>query len=208
MLQTKTDFITTFTAVILLSAAPQVVATLNTEYLSTIAISTTFSPELVVNIDRSCSPYEGDKLTSVRKIVIESETQLNSFDFVDKIKALKVALGLPSTAIADIFQITRQTLHSYFKPNYDKKINSKTLERSIQLEKVTQLIQDHLDRSPGALAKNSSVEGVSLFSLLKNDELEFDKIEVIVKNLAEKMSKPVQGLSFNQQTLYDLTSST
>jgi len=44
--------------------------------------------------------------------------------------------------------------------------------------------------------------------LLKNDELEFDKIEAVIERLAENMSTSSKGLPFNQQTLHDLTSST
>ncbi len=76
------------------------------------------------------------------------------------------------------------------------------------MEAVTQLINNRLDRSPGALSKNISVEGLSLFDLLKSDELEFDKIEAVVDYLAEKMSTSGKALPFNQQTLHDLTSST
>ncbi len=174
--------------------------------ISTIAPHQEFSPKLDVDIHSSFSPYLGNNLTSVAKTVSKVEAQIN---VIDKIKALKVALGLPNTAVAEIVGISRQTLHSYFNtPDYDKNIHSKTLNRSIQLEEVTQLIKKHLNRSPAALSKNIFVDGHSLFDLLKSDELEFDKIEAVIERLAENMSTSSKGLPFNQQTLHDLTSST
>jgi hypothetical protein len=193
---------------VMATAAPAMAAP-NINSLSTVAPHQDFLPKLDVSINGSFEPYFNGSLTSIVAGSTDTAVQPNTVDVIDKIKALKVALGLPNTAVADIFGISRQALHGYFNtPNFAKNIRSKTLERSIKLEAVTQLINNRLDRSPGALSKNISVEGLSLFDLLKSDELEFDKIEAVVDYLAEKMSTSGKALPFNQQTLHDLTSST
>jgi len=192
-----------------IATASPVMAAPSADVLSTVTYYQEFSPRLNVETGSSSSPYSDGYLTSIVESKGNNFGYSKTVDVIDKIKALKVALGLSNTAVSDILQITRQSLHSYLNtPGYDKNIHPKTLVRAIELEKVTQLIQQYLDRSPSALAKNISVNGDSLFDLLKKDQLEFDKIELVLNHLAEKMSPSGKEVPFNQQTLRDLTSST
>ncbi|VAX37879.1 hypothetical protein MNBD_UNCLBAC01-1234 [hydrothermal vent metagenome] len=173
-------------------------------------IDQVFSPQFNVPVENSFLSYPSDEhnLTSV----VPSENNIieqKKSSVIDQIKALKMALGLPNTALADVVDVSRQTLHSYLNtPDFDKNIHTKTLTRLSKLEEVTKLLQEGLDRSPGARAKNIFVDGNSLFDLLKSEVLEMDKIRIVINHLAEKMAASKKNLSFNEQTLHDLTSST
>ena len=167
-----------------------------------------FSPRLNVRIENSFLPHDEHNLTTV----VPSDSNIveqKKSSVIEQIKALKIALGLPNTALAEIVGVSRQTLHSYLNTSdFDKSFHAKTLTRLSELEEVTLLLQEHLDRSPGALSKNIFVDGLSLFELLKNKPLQIKKIKTVIDHLAERMSASKKNLPFNQQTLHDLTSST
>ena len=137
--------------------------------------------------------------------------EYEKFDLVgisDIIHHVQTTLGLPKKAIAEIFQVTRQTLHSYTKSDEpDRIINLQTLKRARELDEVTSVIAPMFDQSPGALVKNFMYDGKSLFDLLTSDVLDANKIEFLAHQLAGKMQKrpTIKEPMIGDETLNDLT---
>jgi DNA-binding XRE family transcriptional regulator len=108
----------------------------------------------------------------------------------DVIQKAKVSLGLPNKDIARIFGVTRQTLYSYSKGlDSERTANTQTRQRVFQLTPVLERLEAIFSKSPGAMAKNYVVDGVTLFDLLARDELEFDSICQVAHVLNEKLEK-------------------
>ena len=127
----------------------------------------------------------------------------------DIIADMKVFLGLPNKDIADIFGVTRQTLHAY-KNGSDQQhnISTLTLARAHELDTLLRSVRSYFDRSPGAMSKNFMYEGQSLLSLLKEKDIDQDKFVAVASKLAEKMSGHSAHLAnTNETTLFQMTSS-
>ncbi len=126
----------------------------------------------------------------------------------DVIKHIKVGLGLPNKDIAKIFGVTRQTLYNYLKQS-DKNsvINPNTLERSLMLKKVAKNLSGIFNKSPGAMAKNFTIEEQSLLDLLSEEDLNIDKISIFAVKLSKRMSQHSSSSDSvsNNITLMELT---
>ncbi|MFP3977331.1 hypothetical protein [Marinobacter sp. KMM 10035] len=108
----------------------------------------------------------------------------------DVIQKAKISLGLPNKDIARIFGVTRQTLYSYSKGlDSERTANSQTRQRVFQLTPVLERLGAIFSKSPGAMAKNYVIDGVTLFDLLVRDELDFEKISQVAHVLNEKLEK-------------------
>lgn len=126
----------------------------------------------------------------------------------DIIKQIKVVLGLPNKDIAKIFGVTRQTLYNYLKQSADNNvINSNTLERSLLLKTVAENLSNIFVKSPGAMAKNLTIEGQSLLGLLSEKYLNINKISTFAVKLSERISQHSNssGSVSNDITLMELT---
>lgn len=134
----------------------------------------------------------------------------NGLGIADVIAYVKESLGLPKKDVAEIFGVTRQTLHSYSKPSYQAhSINKGTLQRAFDIEGIIREIEPSFMHSPGAMAKNFSVGGDTLLSLLSQPDLDQRKILEVASLLAERIAKHsvVEKSKGNDQALYDLTRS-
>ncbi|MAL98872.1 MAG: hypothetical protein CL583_10545 [Alteromonadaceae bacterium] len=131
----------------------------------------------------------------------------------DVIGTAKISLGLPNKDIAQIFGVTRQTLYSYSKgQDLERTANSQTRQRVFQLKPIVQKLALVLPKSPGAMAKNYSIGGLTLFDLLVKEELDSDRIVEVATALGEKLNQ-ISGVSSRSpvsgnKTLHELTSHT
>ena len=115
---------------------------------------------------------------------------------------------MPNKDIAKIFGVTRQTLYNYLKQS-DKNsvINPNTLERSLMLKKVAKNLSGIFNKSPGAMAKNFTIEEQSLLDLLSEEDLNIDKISIFAVKLSKRMSQHSSSSDSvsNNITLMELT---
>lgn len=125
----------------------------------------------------------------------------------EKIVQLKTVLGLPNKDIAELLGVTRQSLYNYLKGADETRVNEPTLKRLNEMYEASKLLSELLPRSPGAMAKNYTVDGFSLYQRLLQEELDFDSIKDLTSSLAEKMKANLAGNNFNEQTLRELTKS-
>ncbi|WP_328188807.1 hypothetical protein [Marinobacter sp. OP 3.4] len=108
----------------------------------------------------------------------------------DVIRATKISLGLPNKDIAQIFGVTRQTLYSYSKgQDSERTANTQTRQRVFQLRPIIQGLAQILPKSPGAMAKNYSINGVTLFDLLVQEELDSEAITNVAAAIGEKLNQ-------------------
>jgi hypothetical protein len=123
----------------------------------------------------------------------------------DIVNFVQTSLGLPKKAIAEIFDVTRQTLHSYSKSDDpDSVINDKTRRRAHELSKVMHQVSPLFKKSPGAMVKNFFLDGNSLFDLLTHDELDHNKIMHIASQLANKIAlRPITKPALDGDTTLD-----
>lgn len=129
-------------------------------------------------------------------VAAANEQQPADLDIVgveDIIRSIKVALGLPNKDIAQIFGVTRQTIHNYLN-NGSQNINQATLARTQQLKAIFSDPRIEFAKSPGAMAKNYVANGESLLSLLSKDDLEAEEILRLAEQLSDRMlSTPHAG---------------
>ncbi|WP_019029475.1 hypothetical protein [Colwellia piezophila] len=126
----------------------------------------------------------------------------------DVIKVVKVALGLPNKDVAQIFGVTRQTVHNYMKQSsINHAVNADTLERTQFLNEIFQKLSTIFEKSPGAMAKNFTIQGESLLNLLSKSDLNIDQISSFAYQLSKRMAE--NNLSSNAMdsdvTLAELT---
>ncbi len=161
--------------------------------------------------DTSSNEYEkgvGWRSSKSNELNNREENTAELTHIAEVISKVKIATGLPNKDIADIFKVTRQTLYTHLKKSDQKhKINQQTISRMADLEKIIVRISPLFSRSPGAMAKNYLLNGVSLFDLLKEDNLNTGKIFSLAEALVVKMDagNPT-GKQVNIETLHDLTS--
>ena len=140
---------------------------------------------------------------------LNNKSELNVVSVSEIIKRAKIQLGLPNKDLADVFLVSRQTIQTYLKGS-DKShaVNNQTKERALSVLKVLDLIEDNFGKSPGAMAKNYTVEDNSLLDLLSREELEVDKIIELSKVLGKILSNPTHNnLPEKDSALFDLTRS-
>lgn len=185
----------------------------NSTAVTAVALSMIFSTHAAINIDNIrrdeiyISNVCGQKWSSIgiKEDVKETEPQLQSI--ADIVDLVKVELGLPNKDIANIFRVSRQTLHAYKHSTDMHTVNTANMERAFLLANVIDEIRAKFNRSPGAMAKNYVMDGKSLLDLLSESELNIPNIVRISNNLAEKMTLgSLKDASINEISLHQLTS--
>lgn len=96
---------------------------------------------------------------------VETNTlQIDSkVDVADIINLVKTTLGLPNKDVADIFKVTRQTLHNY-KNESGHGLHEQNLLRVRKLKVIFDEVANILDKSPGALSKTYIVNEQSFLT--------------------------------------------
>jgi hypothetical protein len=152
-------------------------------------------------------------LNTASEVFANSYKGIGALGIGDVIRAAKLTLGLPNKDIAQIFGVTRQTLYSYSKgQGVERAANSQMRQRVFQFGPVIEGLDRIFSKSPGAMAKNYMIDGVTLFDLLVQEELDVEKVLDVAATLGSKLEKipdsssrpPVAG----NLTLHDLTSHT
>lgn len=149
---------------------------------------------------------------------IEEGDYLNEsiLDIGDIVKAVKSGLGLPDKDIAEIFHVSRQTIHTY-RTQEPSSINLKeqTLDRANRIYEIIGEINKIFDKSPGPAAKNIQINQTSLFDLLCKEDADIEKILNVSYLLEDKIQKDRQILhakrdsdSERKRTLHSLTKHT
>lgn len=124
----------------------------------------------------------------------------------DIVDSVKVTLGLPNKDIANIFGVSRQTLHSYKNAANEQTVNAANQKRALTLAEIIRQISPKFIRSPGAMAKNYTVNGKSLLDLLSEQLLNEREIVWLSEQLAEKMDPNVlKPTTINEVSLRQLT---
>ncbi|PRO73122.1 hypothetical protein C6Y40_13125 [Alteromonas alba] len=123
------------------------------------------------------------------------------------VKRAKVQLGLPNKDIANIFLVSRQTIQTYLKgSDTSHTVNNQTKNRALHVLEVLESIKDNFEKSPGAMAKNYTIDNSSLLDLLSAQNLEVNKIQTISRELGKKLSSTASSdQPNNNETLFDLT---
>jgi hypothetical protein len=125
----------------------------------------------------------------------------------DVVSDIKTSLGLPNKDVAQILRVTRQTLHTYAKnSDVEHAINPLTLKRAFTIAEVIKEIAPKFSQSPGAMAKNYTMEGHTLLELLSAPNLDIQAIIPFADMLAKVMDKRTSTSShINENALYELT---
>lgn len=109
-------------------------------------------------------------------------------DVADIVDLVKVALGLPNKDIAEVFKVTRQTLHNYKNQNESNhNLHEQNLVRVKKLKNIFDELSGIFEKSPGALSKTYMVNNHTLFDLLTTDNLNQDSIIDLANQLKIKM---------------------
>ena len=138
---------------------------------------------------------------------VETNTlQIDSkVDVADIINLVKTTLGLPNKDVADIFKVTRQTLHNY-KNEGGHGLHEQNLLRVRKLKVIFDEVANILDKSPGALSKTYIVNEQSFFDLLSADELNEESIISFAKEIKVKMDSKSKIVRENDNiSLFNLT---
>lgn len=138
---------------------------------------------------------------------VETNTlQIDSkVDVADIINLVKTTLGLPNKDVADIFKVTRQTLHNY-KNESGHGLHEQNLLRVRKLKVIFDEVANILDKSPGALSKTYIVNEQSFFDLLNADELNEESIISFAKEIKVKMDSKSKIVRENDNiSLFNLT---
>ena len=136
----------------------------------------------------------------------ESYDGVDVLGISDIVDTVKVALGLPNKDIANIFGVSRQTLHSYKNSTDEHAVNSANKKRALALSDIIVQISPKFIRSPGAMAKNYTVNGKSLLDLLSEPNLDIDEIIRLSDSLSEKMTvNSPKHTATNEVSLRQLT---
>ena len=109
-------------------------------------------------------------------------------DVDDIVDLVKVTLGLPNKDIAEVFQVTRQTLHNYKSQNESShNLHEQNLMRVKNLKNIFDVLSGVFTKSPGALSKTYMVNNHTLLDLLTADDLDQNSIVNIAHELKKKM---------------------
>jgi hypothetical protein len=140
---------------------------------------------------------------------VSFDTQAELRGISDIISDVKIFLGLPNKDVANVFGVTRQTLHAYKSgADNDHNISQNTLDRAFLVDSLVEKVRGLFDRSPGAISKNFMYEGKSLLSLLTEKDIDQDKFVNVAGKLADKMKGHSAHLTqAHETTLFQMTSS-
>jgi len=131
-----------------------------------------------------------------------------AFSISDIVNSVKVALGLPNKDLARIFDVTRPTLNAY-RNDLDGtlSVRSSNQKRALLLSEISQQYFSKFPRSPGAMSKSLTVNGVSLLDALVKPEFDFKEIDQLTNAVLEKMGVDYSRLGDDpvDSTLYELT---
>lgn len=126
-------------------------------------------------------------------------------DVADIINLVKTTLGLPNKDVADIFKVTRQTLHNYKSENVHA-LHGQNLLRVRKLKIIFDEVSNIVEKSPGALSKTYIVNGQSFFDLLTSDDLDEKSIISFAEEIKLKMEYKSKILRENDNiSLFHLT---
>ncbi|MDC5353534.1 hypothetical protein OHW66_03235 [Acinetobacter baumannii] len=117
------------------------------------------------------------------------KSEVNEASVSDVVNQVKITLGLPNKDIAEVFQVTRQTLHSYKNGDNTHNLHEQNFTRVKELKNIFEEIKEILPNSPGALVKTYLIENQTLFDLLKASVLEKGKILSFAEKLQRKIDQ-------------------
>ncbi len=159
------------------------------------------------NINQIILNNENNYWSSYDYSNVETNTlQIDSkVDVADIINLVKTTLGLPNKDVADIFKVTRQTLHNY-KNESGHGLHEQNLLRVRKLKVIFDEVANILDKSPGALSKTYIVNEQSFFDLLNADELNEESVISFAKEIKIKMDSKSKIVRENDNiSLFNLT---
>jgi ribosome-binding protein aMBF1 (putative translation factor) len=159
----------------------------------------------IVQSDRSGTAWQYRLIT--QELSSHAKPKADVVSVSEIVKRAKVQLGLPNKDIADIFLVSRQTIQTYLKgSDTSHAVNNQTKKRALHVLEVLESIKDNFEKSPGAMAKNYTIDNSSLLDLLSAQNLEVNKIQTISRELGKKLSSTASsGQTNNNETLFDLT---
>jgi hypothetical protein len=167
-----------------------------------------FNPKLLNNFDENhIILNETNSWSSYYHNSIEENTSHadSKVDVSDIINLVKTTLGLPNKDIADIFKVTRQTLHNYKNEN-SHALHEQNLLRVRKLKVIFDDVANIVDKSPGALSKTYIINEQSFFDLLIADDLDEESIISFAKEIKLKMEFKSKILRENDSiALFNLT---
>lgn len=168
-------------------------------------VSSTCTADVLDKILNSSESEYHDGSWRSSKVYVEKRAINNGvMSIADMILSVKVKLGLPNKDIASIFDVTRQTLHSYSKgAEVTQSLKEETKQRIINIYGVIEEVSTVLGKSPGAMAKNYTMNGDSLLGLLSSPSIDVPKVLTLAKGIAGKSLVPNHQI--NESTLNDLT---
>lgn len=136
-----------------------------------------------------------------------SKPIINEASVSDVVNLVKITLGLPNKDIAEIFQVSRQTLHSYKNEESTHKLHEQNFYRVKELKNIFEDISKILPNSPGALAKTYLIEDQTLFDLLKDNDLKKEKILSFVEKLQRKIDQKsdINRMDQSDISVFELT---
>lgn len=145
--------------------------------------------------------------TNTLKVNEISDSNSNEASISDIVNLVKVTLGLPNKDIADIFKVSRQTLHAYKSDETVHNLHEQNLSRAKVLKNIFEDINKILLSSPGALAKTYLINNETLFDILKSDTLEKEKILSFSQKLQKKIDQKLNINRIDQSdiSLFELT---
>lgn len=168
-----------------------------------------FSPKLLSNFDENHMILSNENNywssyyhNSIEKNMSNADSKV---DVSDIINLVKTTLGLPNKDIADIFKVTRQTLHNYKNEN-SHALHEQNLLRVRKLKVIFDDVANIVDKSPGALSKTYIINEQSFFDLLIADDLDEESIIAFAKEIKLKMEFKSKILRENDNiSLFNLT---
>jgi len=161
-----------------------------------------------VHHEQVTSNLVDDHWVSVSPYMIEPSNESKVISISEIILMVKSTLGLPNKDIANILGVTRQTLHSYANgADANQKMNRSTYERVLLLNEIVTELTNKFSQSPGAMAKNYTIEGRTLLDLLKEEQIDVRKVLLFSEQLSNKMKSIPSSSNSDDNTLYNLTRS-
>lgn len=124
------------------------------------------------------------------------------------IERTKAILGFSVKDLAALLDVTRPTIYKYLKDS-ETFIKEEVRDRALGLAKLAIELEQVFSESPGAMAKNFSREGETLFELLSQPNHDRERILSIAREIESYKAKLAANNSreFHFGTLNDLTRS-
>jgi predicted regulator of amino acid metabolism with ACT domain len=145
---------------------------------------------------------------TAEKEVVSALQETGASTVAEAVNKIKTTLGIPAKDLATLLGVSRPTLYSYIKNSeLESNINSSKRKRAIELSDIASKLNSIFLMSPGAMVKNFSLNGVTMFELLKQDELNHEKIIAVAKEIEIHKSKlaSVEGSHYQTFTLHEIT---